>query len=241
MAFYATLSNSNDNTTVVGGKSIPSGGSVSVTLEEYFKMSRLVDPTSIAGVSVTFLKTFHAGQIPSTQATDAEVAEAIAALSASLNLGVIEPVDGAQSTLAHEPGVDGNDKVTFTAVEYGTVGDDITITIVDPGEESSASISVDGTDIVITLESSDSPAILTTAADIVSLIEGDDDAAALVTAVAEGNGEGLTAALAKTALSGGVDVAPDAIVGSYGYNAAGNLMYIRVDEQTWKKATLAGL
>lgn len=237
MAFYANIANSNANTTVVGGKSIPAGGEINVTFAEYLKITKMTDPTTVAGITVTFLQTLAAGQIPGTQATDVEVTAAIAAL----NLGEIVPVDGVQSLLLVDPGVDGDDGVTYTAVEYGVDGDDITITHVDPGAEATLSVDVDGTDIVVNLASSAVPAVTSTAADIVAAIIASDDASALVTAVAQGTGLGLAAAAAEAPLAGGVDCEPEAQVGAYGFNAAGTELYVRYDEQTWKHADIAAL
>jgi len=98
----------------------------------------------------------------------------------------------------------GNAAVTFLACRPGEAGNDITIALVDPDANSQAlAISVDGTDIVISLETGVAGAIATTAQDIEDAIALDEDAFALVSATAGGSGAGVVAAAAAENLAGG--------------------------------------
>jgi len=74
-----------------------------------------------------------------------------------------------------------NDDLTFTAVEEGAGGEDITIQYVDPGGAQALSVSVTGTDIVVTL-GHDGTNITSTAAEVMNAINTDAQASALVSA-----------------------------------------------------------
>lgn len=111
--------------------------------------------------------------------------------------GVVNIVQEVQATLLDQD-------VTYTAVEYGTVGNDITIELIDPGTPSEPlAISVVGNAISVTLETDGGSLILTDADALVAAINGDLDASALVTA--SGSGATPLVALAETNLAGGID------------------------------------
>ncbi len=100
--------------------------------------------------------------------------------------------DNSHITLTHEPG--------------GTIGNDITITLVDPAaEQANEAVAVTGTDIVVTLASSAVPAITTTATQLADALNCPAVLSLGVTAkVADGEtGAGIVSALAHTHLSGG--------------------------------------
>lgn len=100
---------------------------------------------------------------------------------------------------------DDND-VTFTAVETGADGNNITVAYVDPeANDSGANVVVDGTDIVINLGTDDEGEILTTATHIVNLITQSSAASALVTAelATENDGTGVVIAMTETGLADG--------------------------------------
>jgi hypothetical protein len=102
-----------------------------------------------------------------------------------------------------------NNDLTFTAKVKGEAGNDITITYVNPGEETATeSVEVTGSDIVVTLRSVS--AVLSTAAQVKAAIEANAAANALVS-VANANandGTGAVTAMAEDALEGGVDGTP---------------------------------
>lgn len=129
-----------------------------------------------------------------------------AALLALLpSLALAAPVNAVASSLTTAMAGANNDLV-FTAKTKGVSGDEITITLVNPGEETATeSVEVTGTDIVVTLRSVS--ATLSTAAQVKAAIEADDDANALVTVAFAGadTGAGNVIALAETPLASGVD------------------------------------
>lgn len=99
-----------------------------------------------------------------------------------------------------------NNDLDVTAKVKGAAGNDITITYVDPGEETAAEVvTVTGTDIVVTLRSVSS--VLSTAAQVKAAIEAKTEAAALVTVAnhSTDTGAGAVIAMSETALTGGID------------------------------------
>jgi hypothetical protein len=99
--------------------------------------------------------------------------------------------------------------ITFTAKLFGVDGNDITIALLDTTEDGSANVVVDGTDIIVNMEST-----VTTAEDIVAAINGNAQAAALITCTIDSGDEAAAqTAAAEASLSGGSDfVAPGAVV-----------------------------
>lgn len=100
-----------------------------------------------------------------------------------------------------------NNDLVFTATSAGVAGNSTTIAYSDPGGvTATASISVIGTNIIISLGRAAS-AINTTAAGIKTLIDGFAPAAALVTVAnaASNDGTGLVIALAATPLASGAN------------------------------------
>jgi hypothetical protein len=132
----------------------------------------------------------------------------------SLNLikrgrrGFNAPVNAVAAVLATALAGANND-LTFTARIKGAAGNSITISYVDPGEETEAeSVAVTGTAIVVTLRNRSST--LSTAAQVKTAIEASAAAAALITVANKGadTGAGNVIALVATALAGGVDGTP---------------------------------
>jgi len=101
-----------------------------------------------------------------------------------------------------------NSALDITAKAVGSLGNGISITLIDPAANSSAlEITVDGKAITASLATSATGAITTTASMLKTAIAAKAEAAALITAenVAGSSGAGLLAAAAKTVLIGGVD------------------------------------
>lgn len=124
------------------------------------------------------------------------------------SLALAAPVNAVAAALTTALTGSNNDLV-FTAKVKGVAGNSITVTYVDPGEETAAeSVEVTGTDIVVTLRSVSS--VLSTAAQVKAAIDGNTDAAALVTVAnaAANDGTGVVTAMAEAALQGGVDGTP---------------------------------
>lgn len=95
-----------------------------------------------------------------------------------------------------------NQGITYTAVESGTAGNDITVTIVAGGPTSRAlSVAVSGSAITITPATDVAGTITTTQDGVVTAVNASAPASALITAT--GGGAAVIAALATTSLSGG--------------------------------------
>ena len=110
-------------------------------------------------------------------------------------------------------GVVGNDNaIRWTAVDHGADGDEITVALeFSDAVVPTTSVAVVGTDIVVTLRSSDADAgtILATALEVIGAIRASAAASALVDVANEGasTGAGVVTAVAETALDGGEDPA----------------------------------
>jgi len=123
------------------------------------------------------------------------------------------PDASAQATLDVNPTGDDNG-LTFTAVAYGADGNAVTIAYVDPAaNDAELSVSVDGTDIVVSLATDENGDITSTAADVLAAIEASAAAAALVTVAVDtsdsgsaDDGSGVVTAMAEDALEGGTGV-----------------------------------
>jgi hypothetical protein len=75
-----------------------------------------------------------------------------------------------------------DNRLAFTAVEYGEVGNSISVEYVDPGaNDQSISVSVVGSQITVSLATDESGTITSTAADVIAAIESSTPASALVT------------------------------------------------------------
>lgn len=106
----------------------------------------------------------------------------------------------------------GNDNgLTFTAVEYGTSGNDITVEYVDPGANSqSLAVSVTHKRIIVSLATNGGGSITSTAAQVLAAVNAHIEAGALVTATVytadsgtADDGSGVVTAMAAASLSGG--------------------------------------
>lgn len=94
-----------------------------------------------------------------------------------------------------------NQSLTYTAVDAGPDGELITITLIDPpGNNVPLSISVVGTDIVVTLATDGSSTVTTTGNALKSALNADPDASALI--VVSGTNASALNALTETSLSG---------------------------------------
>ncbi|MDT0499719.1 MULTISPECIES: phage tail sheath subtilisin-like domain-containing protein [unclassified Halomonas] len=114
-----------------------------------------------------------------------------------------EGATAATLTLGNAPA---NTGITYTATTAGTAGNNVRIRYVDPGSASATlAVTVDGSDITVTLATDAEGAITSTAADIVTAVNGEAEAAALVTAAAaEGSdGTGLARSRGYQSLAGG--------------------------------------
>jgi hypothetical protein len=126
------------------------------------------------------------------------------------NAGV--PVDAAKAARNVNPaGADNG--LTFTAVDFGADGNDITVAYLDPGADDAAlSVEVDGTDITVNLATDGDGVITSTAADVLAEVEATPAADALVAVTimttdtgTEDDGSGVVTALAAANLAGGLD------------------------------------
>lgn len=97
--------------------------------------------------------------------------------------------------------------VTYTAVDGGTAGNNITIAYVDPSaNDSPLSVSAIGNDITVSLATNATGVITSTAAEVAAVVNSNVDASALVYAVEEDNiGNGIVTAMVAANLVGGED------------------------------------
>ncbi len=94
--------------------------------------------------------------------------------------------------------------LTYTSLVDGVFGNSVTIEYVDPGAPSSPlSVTVTGTAISVSLETSSGSALVSTADDIVGAIQG-SDASSLVDVTVTGTGSNVQAAAAAAPLTGGL-------------------------------------
>lgn len=148
------------------------------------------------------------------------------------------PVDGAKAAVTIVMTNDDAD-LTYTAQDYGAAGNDITVTHVDPSDtDQELAVSVDGTDITISLATGGTGTITSTANDVKVAIEETPAAAALVAVTVDGIGEGVVEAKAKTSLANGVDVTAGA-VGSLRFDDTN--FYMKISAQVWKKVAHSAL
>ena len=120
--------------------------------------------------------------------------------------------------------VGSNNAITWTAVDGGTPGNDITVQLINPGTNTaSTSVAVTGEAIAVTLSYAAS-AITATAAQVIAAIGASSAASALVTATntSTSTGAGVVAAVAATNLAGGADEAGGGHIAGYSCCAAGS-------------------
>ena len=103
---------------------------------------------------------------------------------------------------------DGDGAVTFTAVEPGAAGNDISVEIVQAATETPFSITVTDQAIVVTLGHDGTDPITINAENFAEAINDHPEASALVTAQHGGDGLGDVAPAGETSLAGGLDQSP---------------------------------
>ena len=146
----------------------------------------------------------------------------------------VAPV-AATASLAIDDGI----SLGFTANTAGAVGNDITITLIDPGTDSDLGVIVEGTDIRVGLGYAEE-AISSSLADIKTAIEETPAAHALVAVAVTGSDATLAIDVDKTSLADG----EDGTVGAAGaLRFDSSKLYVSVDESTtavsnWKYVTL---
>jgi len=121
-----------------------------------------------------------------------------------------------------------NSDVTFTAVNIGDAGNDITVSYVDPGIATGATTAVvTNNNIVVTL-AHDGTNITATASDVAAAIAADAAASALVTTAVEGTGLGVVEAVSQTNLAGGSTAATYSNTMTV-YDSLGNAIPLTID------------
>lgn len=124
-------------------------------------------------------------------------------------------IAGVKASTTIDPGVNPDSSVIWTAVAYGTPGEFINVSYVDPGTPSSPlSISRDGSVVVVSLATNAVSTIITTAADIIAAATASADVSEILTAALPtgGVGLGIVAPVAATFLTGGVDASEELVV-----------------------------
>lgn len=140
----------------------------------------------------------------------ATVAEVGTVLPQQVTTNAGTPADAAQATLGVNPTGDDN-ALTFTAREYGAAGNAISVAYLDPGANDAAlAVSVDGSDITVSLATGGGGAITSTAAQVKAAIEASTAAARLVTVAIDttdsgtaDDGSGVVTARARAWLASG--------------------------------------
>ena len=172
------------------------------------------------------------------QTTETGLLDRTAALEAIVQTAASgEPVApvAATASLAIDTGI----SLGFTARTAGAVGNDITVTLTDPGVDAHISVTVDGMDIEVILGYAEK-AIKSNLADIKNAIETTPAAHALVAVAVNGSDATLAIAVDKTNLADG----EDGTVGAAGaLRFDSSKLYVSVDESTtavsnWKYVTL---
>lgn len=123
------------------------------------------------------------------------------------------PDVSAKAAATVNPAGDDN-SLTFTAKAFGPAGNDISVAYADPAaNESPLSVDVDGSAIVVNLETDAEGAIVSTAADVLAAIEADEGADALVDVEIDAtdsglgdDGSGVVTAMVAANLTGGTGV-----------------------------------
>jgi len=178
-----------------------------------------VQDSSIAAMLYS-ARTFGPYLYDATFVINGQGATVVTTLAAAANLGGLlvvnadAPVSAVQASAAVNPTGDDNG-LTFTAREYGTGGNSITITYADPGGNDAAlSVNVAGKSIVVSLATDENGAITSTAAQVKAAIEAHQPANALVSVAidtsdsgTEDDGSGVVTAMASAALADGAGTA----------------------------------
>lgn len=97
-------------------------------------------------------------------------------------------------------------RITLQALNGGTIGHGISLTMVKNGNNTALAVTVSALDISVALATGATGDITSTCADVVEAINEDAEANLLVRA-ASSDGTGLVAAASKTVLAGGADAA----------------------------------
>jgi hypothetical protein len=124
--------------------------------------------------------------------------------------------------------------LTYTAVDTGYAGNDITVTHADPSANNAPlSISVTGTAITISLATGVAGAITSTAALVKAAVNAHAEASLLVLCEDEGVGSGVVNAVAVTSLAGGTDASYVHFKTSSFSNSAGPMSISLIEDATF--------
>lgn len=191
---------------------LPAGYTLTVEAGVREASARQVEDETIAAVVQSgYSYTFGPYLVDRSFLVDGDAAVSSAAFTTSFgnlittNAGA--PVDAVQASKSINPTGDDN-AIVFTARDYGTAGNSITVQYVDPGADSALSVSAAGPAITVTLAYAEA-AITSTAAEVLAAIEADPKANSLVSVALDAtdsnpdDGSGVVTAIAKTALADG--------------------------------------
>jgi len=119
-----------------------------------------------------------------------------------------EKIAGVRATVTVDM-TNANADLTYIAKAYGTSGNSISVTHVDPaGNDQPLAVTVVDTDISVSLATDAIGTITSTAAEVKAAVDADPDASALVAVSVEGTGAGVVNAEAEKSLTGGVNTLP---------------------------------
>ena len=163
---------------------LPAGHTITATVIDgtIGSISQIEDPT--IGALFKSSVTFGGYYVERNFKTSNNVTVAVTPITFGLPLVAAgAPVDARKAELLIDPAGDDN-AVQLYANEYGTGGNSISVTLVDPGAfDQALAVTVNGFDITVSLATGADPgAITSTAAEVVTAINASVKAAALVTA-----------------------------------------------------------
>ena len=133
---------------------------------------------------------------------------AASAKLASAGDGYLRAADVAVAATKLTGVVADNNALTFSATDAGILGNNIKVALLDPSAANQPlTVSVEGTEIHISLKTGSGSAIESTAAEVKAAVNADTAASILVTAADTGasTGAGVVAAVAAGYLTGGLD------------------------------------
>jgi len=140
---------------------------------------------------------------------------------------------GAFATLT--TGTASTNRITWRARNAGTIGNSVTVALVKSGNNTPLSVSVTNQAITVNLATDASGNQVSTCAQVVSAVNGNTSASALVIATAVD--AGVVAAVAASALSGGLDTMPSMMILATSEGKWGNNISVETSDGTTNPTT----
>jgi hypothetical protein len=190
---------------------LPAGHIITVTVTDGFGSIKQIEDATI-GATFATSKTYGPYFVERSFAISNNATVAITAVSTSLlsmfDGGDGAPVSAAKATLTVNPAGDENG-LTFTAKEYGSDGNLISIAYVDPAaNDQPLTVSVVNSAITVSLKTGAAGAIESTAAEVLAAVNAAASKLVVASIYADDSGgaddgSGVVTAMAKASLTGG--------------------------------------